>query len=76
MLTSRQLLRQFWHDDRNDIRKVDVWYTDPGAPDEISMAAGPDISPEPDYRKSGRLPAENSFPINGSWSSRTTGVLF
>jgi hypothetical protein len=51
MLTSRRLLQQFWHDDRHDIRKVQVWYTDPGAPDDMSMAAGPDISPEPGYLK-------------------------
>lgn|SRR5512133_548405 len=47
MLTSHRLLQQYWHDDRYDIRHVQVWYTDRGAPDDRSMASGPQISLEP-----------------------------
>jgi uncharacterized protein len=49
MLTSHKLLQQYWHDDRYDIRHVRVWYTDRGAPEDRSMAPGPDISLEPYY---------------------------
>lgn len=49
MLTSHLLLQKYWHDTRYDIGKVYVWYADRGAPDDMSMAAGPDISLEPYY---------------------------
>lgn len=49
MLTSHRLLQKYWHDDRYDIRQVRVWYTDRGAPDDRSVASGPDISLEPYY---------------------------
>jgi uncharacterized protein (UPF0248 family) len=49
MLTSHRLLQQYWHDDRYDTRQVLVWYTDRGAPNDRSMAAGPAISLEPYY---------------------------
>ncbi|OPX64582.1 MULTISPECIES: RNA repair domain-containing protein [unclassified Methanoregula] len=49
MLTSHRLLQQYWHDRRFDIREVRVWYTDRGAPDDRSVAEGPDIRLEPYY---------------------------
>lgn len=49
MLTSHRLLQQYWHDERYDIRQVRVWYTDRGAPDDRSMASGPEIDLEPWY---------------------------
>jgi len=49
MLTSHLLLQQYWHDGRHDPREVRIWYTDRGAPEDRSVAAGPDISLEPYY---------------------------
>jgi uncharacterized protein (UPF0248 family) len=49
MLTSHKLLQQYWHDDRYDIAKVHVWYTERGAPDDRSGVSGPDICLEPYY---------------------------
>jgi uncharacterized protein (UPF0248 family) len=49
MLTSHNLLQQYWHDDRYAREKVRVWYTDRGAPDDRSPVSGPDISLEPYY---------------------------
>jgi len=49
MLTSHTLLQQYWHDNRYDIGKVRVWYSDRGAPNDYSRACGPDISLEPYY---------------------------
>lgn len=49
MLTSHRILQQYWHDDRYDVRQVRVWYTDRGAPEDRSVADGPDISLEPYY---------------------------
>ena len=49
MLTSHKLLQQYWHDDRYDSSKVRVWYTDRGAPDDMSVVDGFDISLEPYY---------------------------
>lgn len=49
MLTSHKLLQQYWHDDRYDREKVQVWYIDRGAPDDRSAASGPKISLEPYY---------------------------
>ncbi len=49
MLTSHALLRKYWHDERYDRRHVCVWYTDRGAPEDRSVAAGPDIGLEPYY---------------------------
>ncbi len=47
MLTSHKLLQQYWHDDRYDIGKVQVWYIDRGAPRDRSSMRGPGISLEP-----------------------------
>jgi len=47
MLTSHKLLQQYWHDDRYDIGKVQVWYSDRGAHNDRSSVSGPDISLEP-----------------------------
>jgi uncharacterized protein len=49
MLTSHLLLQQYWHDARYDPGKVRVWYTDRGAPGDISVADGSGISLEPYY---------------------------
>jgi len=49
MLTSHKLLQQYWHDDRYDTGKVEVWYIDRGAPNDRSSVRGPDISLEPYY---------------------------
>jgi uncharacterized protein (UPF0248 family) len=49
MLTSHTLLQQYWHDDRYDIGKVQVWYRDQGAYNNRSAVRGPDISLEPYY---------------------------
>lgn len=49
LLTSHKLLQQYWHDSRYDPEKVRVWYTDRGAPEDRSVAEGPDIRLEPYY---------------------------
>ena len=49
MLTSHKLLQQYWHDDRHDTSKVQVWYTDRGAPADRSSVFGPDFSLESYY---------------------------
>ncbi len=49
MLTSHKLLQQYWHDDRYDTGKVQVWYIDRGAPNDRSSVRGPDISLDPYY---------------------------
>ena len=49
MLTSHALLQQFWHDRRFAREKVQVWYTDRGAPEDRSCARGSAISLEPYY---------------------------
>ena len=49
MLTSHRLLQQYWHDDRYDPEKVQVWYSDRGAPDDRSAAVGSAITLEPYY---------------------------
>jgi hypothetical protein len=49
MLTSHILLQQYWHDDRHEISKVRVWYTDRGASNDRSSVDGPDINLEPYY---------------------------
>ena len=49
MLTSHNLLQQYWHDDRFDTGKVRVWYIDRGAPHDRSSVSGPDIRLEPYY---------------------------
>lgn len=49
MLTSHRLLQQYWHDERYDPGQVRVWYIDRGAPDDRSVADGPDIILEPYY---------------------------
>jgi hypothetical protein len=49
MLTSHRLLQQYWHDDRYSREQVRVWYTDRGAPDDMSVADGATISLEPYY---------------------------
>ena len=47
MLTSHTLLQQYWHDDRYEIGKVQVWYRDQGAENNRSNVCGSDISLEP-----------------------------
>jgi hypothetical protein len=42
-LKSFQLLKQFWHDKRYDIRKVRVFYVDRGAPEDLSSVGGGDL---------------------------------
>jgi len=49
MLTSHRLLQQYWHDTHFNIRDVRVWYIDRGAPEDRSVAEGPDISLGPYY---------------------------
>jgi uncharacterized protein (UPF0248 family) len=49
MLTSHKLLQQYWHDDRYDIGKVQVWYTDRGAHNDRSRVSGHDINLEQYY---------------------------
>lgn len=49
MLTSHRLLQQYWHDDRYRRERVRVWYTDRGAPDDMSVADGFEISLDPYY---------------------------
>jgi uncharacterized protein (UPF0248 family) len=49
MLTSHKLLQQYWHDDRYESKRVRVWYTERGAPEDRSVADGSDISLEPYY---------------------------
>lgn len=49
MLTSHTLLQQYWHDDRYDSGKVQVWYRDQGAGNNRSSVRGSDISLEPYY---------------------------
>ena len=49
VLTSHRLLQQYWHDERYRREHVRVWYTDRGAPDDISVADGAAISLEPYY---------------------------
>jgi uncharacterized protein (UPF0248 family) len=49
ILTSHKLLQQYWHDDRYDPAKIQVWYSDRGAPDDRSEACGPAITLEPYY---------------------------
>jgi uncharacterized protein (UPF0248 family) len=39
-LKSLQLMQQFWHDDRYELGKVQVWYVDRGAPDDLSSVGG------------------------------------
>jgi len=47
MLTSHALLQQYWHDSRYENAKVQVWYSDRGAPEDRSCARGSFISLEP-----------------------------
>ena len=64
MLTSHRILQQYWHDERYDPRKVRVWYTDRGAPEDRSIAQGSDISLEP-YNLNIRTPAgEKQIPYH------------
>ena len=49
MLNSHRLLQRYWHDARCDPANVRVWYTDRGAPGDISAADGGDIRPEAYY---------------------------
>jgi uncharacterized protein (UPF0248 family) len=48
-LTSHRLLQQYQYDDRYDFGQVCVWYIDRGAPENRSMARGPDITLDPYY---------------------------
>ena len=42
-LKSFQLLKQFWHDKKYDIRKVRVHYIERGAPGDLSSVIGSDL---------------------------------
>lgn len=64
MLTSHRLLQQYWHDMRFDVRKVRVWYTDRGAPEDRSVAEGPDIRLEPYYICVGTHDGEKPVPYH------------
>jgi len=64
MLTSHNLLQQYWHDDRNDIGKVRVWYRDQGAPDDRSSVCGSDISLEPYYMNIRTADGEKPVPYH------------
>lgn len=64
MLTSHRLLQQYWHDDRYDSRHVRVWYIDRGAPDDRSMASGPEISLEPYYLNIRTADGEKPVPYH------------
>jgi uncharacterized protein (UPF0248 family) len=64
MLTSHKLLQQYWHDDRYDIRKVRVWYSDRGAPNDRSSVSGPDISLEPYFMSILTIDGEKPVPYH------------
>jgi uncharacterized protein (UPF0248 family) len=64
MLTSHKLLQQYWHDDRYDIGKVQVWYIDRGAPNDRSSVSGPDISLEPYYMSIRTIDGEKPVPYH------------
>jgi uncharacterized protein (UPF0248 family) len=64
MLTSHNLLQQYWHDNRHDISKVRIWYTDRGAPEDRSHADGADISLEPYYMIIRSAEGEKSVPYH------------
>lgn len=64
MLTSHRLLQQYWHDDRFDTGQVRVWYADRGAPDDRSVAEGPDIRLEPWYLNIRTTAGEKPVPYH------------
>lgn len=64
MLTSHKLLQQYWHDDRYDTGKVQIWYIDRGAPNDRSRVSGPDISLEPYYISIHTLDGEKPVPYH------------
>ncbi|MCK9592585.1 MAG: DUF504 domain-containing protein [Methanoregula sp.] len=64
MLTSHKLLQQYWHDDRYEIGKVQVWFIDRGAPSDRSSGRGPDISLEPYYMNIRTIDGEKPVPYH------------
>ena len=64
MLTSHRLLQQYWQDERYRRENVRVWYTDRGAPDDISVAEGATISLEPYYLTIRTGEAEKPVPYH------------
>jgi uncharacterized protein len=64
MLSSHKLLQQYWHDDRYDIKNVQVWYIDRGAPNDRSGVSGPDISLAPYYMNIRTTDGEKPVPYH------------
>lgn len=64
MLTSHKLLQQYWHDDRYAQKKVQVWYSDRGAPNDRSTANGTGISLEPYYMTIRTVDGEKPVPYH------------
>jgi uncharacterized protein (UPF0248 family) len=64
MLTSHKLLQQYWHDDRFDPGKVQLWYRDRGAPHDHSRVIGPDIILEPYYMSIRTTDGEKPIPYH------------
>jgi uncharacterized protein (UPF0248 family) len=64
MLTSHTLLQQYWHDDRYEIGKVQVWYRDQGAENNRSNVCGSDISLEPYYLSIRTTDGEKPIPYH------------
>jgi uncharacterized protein len=64
MLTSHILLQKYWHDDRFDIGKVQVWYRDQGADNNRSSVHGPGIRLEPYYLSIRTPEGEKSIPFH------------
>jgi uncharacterized protein (UPF0248 family) len=64
MLTSHKLLQQYWHDDRFDTGKVQVWYRDQGAQNDRSRVIGPDIILEPYYMNIRTTDGEKPIPYH------------
>jgi uncharacterized protein (UPF0248 family) len=64
MVTSHTLLQQYWHDDRYDIGKVQVWYRDQGAENNRSAVSGSGISLEPCYLRIRTPDGEKPIPYH------------
>jgi uncharacterized protein (UPF0248 family) len=64
MLTSHTLLQQYWHDDRYEIGKVQIWYRDQGAENNRSTVRGSDISLEPYYLNIRTTEGEKPIPYH------------
>jgi uncharacterized protein (UPF0248 family) len=64
MLTSHKLLQQYWHDDRYAREKVQVWYSDRGAPNDRSTANGTGIGLGPYYMTIRTVDGEKPVPYH------------